>query len=264
MPKRRLRCSPRVRRSSTDSRICTSERGKPVVAAIHGPCLGGGMEMALACSMRIASDDEKKTQLGQPEVQLGPDTGSGRHPTAASPRRHRHGARSGVDRALHSSSQGAQDGIGRRGMPREVLLDVARRRALDAVGTLGRRSGRRRTGRFEELPDAGAHTAACARREPDGAQGAVPEGRTADARDHQGQLPGPQGDPVRASRRESRKVSRPAWPSRRRPSVASSCHRRARHCGRSSSRHRSSRRRPGCPTGSNPRPSRRSAFSAGG
>ena len=47
-----------------------TERGKPVVAAIHGACLGGGNELALACSHRIATD-HPKTQLGQPEVQLG-------------------------------------------------------------------------------------------------------------------------------------------------------------------------------------------------
>jgi len=42
----------------------------PVVAAIHGPCLGGGLELALACSARVASSDPK-TKLGVPEVQLG-------------------------------------------------------------------------------------------------------------------------------------------------------------------------------------------------
>jgi len=47
------------------------ERGKPVVAAIHGPCLGAGLELALACSSRVGSNDEKRTQLGQPEVKLG-------------------------------------------------------------------------------------------------------------------------------------------------------------------------------------------------
>jgi len=44
--------------------------GKPVVAAIHGACLGGGLEAALACTYRIATDHEK-TRLGLPEVQLG-------------------------------------------------------------------------------------------------------------------------------------------------------------------------------------------------
>jgi 3-hydroxyacyl-CoA dehydrogenase/enoyl-CoA hydratase/3-hydroxybutyryl-CoA epimerase len=44
--------------------------GKPVVAAIHGPCLGGGLETALACSYRVATN-HPKTSLGLPEVQLG-------------------------------------------------------------------------------------------------------------------------------------------------------------------------------------------------
>ena len=44
--------------------------GKPVVAAIHGACLGGGLETALACTYRVATD-HPKTTLGLPEVQLG-------------------------------------------------------------------------------------------------------------------------------------------------------------------------------------------------
>lgn len=43
---------------------------KPVVAAIQGQCLGGGLEVALACHYRIAVKD-KKTGLGLPEVMLG-------------------------------------------------------------------------------------------------------------------------------------------------------------------------------------------------
>lgn len=42
----------------------------PVVAAIHGYCLGGGLELALACHWRIA-DREEGTRLGFPEVKLG-------------------------------------------------------------------------------------------------------------------------------------------------------------------------------------------------
>ena len=42
----------------------------PTVAAIHGACVGGGLEFALACSFRLASDHET-TRLGFPEVQLG-------------------------------------------------------------------------------------------------------------------------------------------------------------------------------------------------
>jgi len=42
----------------------------PTVAAIHGACLGGGLELALACRYRVATE-HKKTKLGLPEVQLG-------------------------------------------------------------------------------------------------------------------------------------------------------------------------------------------------
>jgi enoyl-CoA hydratase/carnithine racemase len=46
----------------------------PVVAAIHGYCLGGGLEIALACDFRIATHD---AQLGFPEVNLGLLPGGG-------------------------------------------------------------------------------------------------------------------------------------------------------------------------------------------
>lgn len=42
----------------------------PVVAAIHGACMGGGCELILACDYRIASDDGA-TKIGLPEVKLG-------------------------------------------------------------------------------------------------------------------------------------------------------------------------------------------------
>jgi 3-hydroxyacyl-CoA dehydrogenase / enoyl-CoA hydratase / 3-hydroxybutyryl-CoA epimerase len=48
----------------------------PVVAAIDGTCLGGGLELALACDYRVASDSPK-TRLGLPEIQLGLIPGSG-------------------------------------------------------------------------------------------------------------------------------------------------------------------------------------------
>lgn len=50
--------------------------GKPVVAAINGAALGGGLEIALACHHRIAVNDPR-VQLGFPEVQLGLLPGAG-------------------------------------------------------------------------------------------------------------------------------------------------------------------------------------------
>jgi enoyl-CoA hydratase / 3-hydroxyacyl-CoA dehydrogenase len=61
----------------------------PVVAAIHGYCLGGGLELALACDLRIAHAD---AQLGFPEVNLGLLPGGGgtqRAPRLISPGRAR-------------------------------------------------------------------------------------------------------------------------------------------------------------------------------
>ncbi len=113
----------------------TTELGKPVVAAIHGACLGGGMELALAASMRIASNDEKQTQLGQPEVQLGIIPGGGG--TQRLPRLI--GIAAGLDliltgravRPRRALKMGLVDEI----CPKEVLGDVAHRRALEAAAT---------------------------------------------------------------------------------------------------------------------------------
>jgi len=59
----------------------------PVVAQIHGFCLGGGLELALACDIRVAAED---AQLGQPEIKLGLIPGGGgtqRLPRLAGPGR---------------------------------------------------------------------------------------------------------------------------------------------------------------------------------
>jgi enoyl-CoA hydratase len=47
---------------------------KPFVAAIHGFCLGGGLELAMCCDIRVCADD---ATLGQPEIKLGLIPGGG-------------------------------------------------------------------------------------------------------------------------------------------------------------------------------------------
>jgi len=109
---------------------------KPVVAAIHGPALGGGLEMALAATYRIASDD-RKTQLGQPEVQLGLIPGAGgtqRLPPLI-------GIAQALDLILSGKAVRAQKarklGLLDELVPRAILLEVARRRARElAAGEL--------------------------------------------------------------------------------------------------------------------------------
>ncbi len=50
--------------------------GKPFAAAIHGVCLGGAFELALACQYRVVSDDAS-TRVGLPEVKVGLFPGAG-------------------------------------------------------------------------------------------------------------------------------------------------------------------------------------------
>ncbi len=103
---------------------------KPVVAAIHGPALGGGLELALAATYRIATDD-RKTQLGQPEVQLGLIPGAGgtqRLPALI-------GIAQALDLILAGKSVRAQKarklGLVDEVVPKAILLDIARRRARE-------------------------------------------------------------------------------------------------------------------------------------
>jgi 3-hydroxyacyl-CoA dehydrogenase / enoyl-CoA hydratase / 3-hydroxybutyryl-CoA epimerase len=106
---------------------------KPVVAAIHGACLGGGLELALACSWRVATD-HPKTQLGLPEVQLGLIPGAGgcqRLPRLI-------GARAALDMILTGRSERGTKAL-RLGLvdelvPKSILL----RTATEAAGRLAK------------------------------------------------------------------------------------------------------------------------------
>ncbi|RUO21163.1 fatty acid oxidation complex subunit alpha FadJ [Aliidiomarina iranensis] len=101
----------------------------PVVAAIHGPALGGGLELALACHVRVVSDSAK-TVLGLPEVQLGLLPGSGG--TQRLPRL------VGVQQALTlmltgkqlRAKQALKMGLADEIVPESILLDAAIARAL--------------------------------------------------------------------------------------------------------------------------------------
>lgn len=96
----------------------------PVVAAIHGACLGGGLELALACHSRVCSLDDK-TALGLPEVQLGLLPGSGG--TQRLPRLV--GASKALDMMLTGkhirARQAVRMGLVDDAVPHAILLDAA-------------------------------------------------------------------------------------------------------------------------------------------
>lgn len=107
---------------------------KPVVGAIHGSCLGGGLEVAVSCDSRVATDD-RKTKLGVPEVQLGLLPGAGG--TQRLPRL------IGVQQALDLMMTGKQVpaqkalkmGLVDEVVPPPILLEVAVNRAKNLMAT---------------------------------------------------------------------------------------------------------------------------------
>ena len=71
---------PKESRRSADVIPAIEQSAKPVIAALAGYCLGGGLEMALSCHYRVAS---RKTEVGQPEVAFGLPARRRRHPAPA-------------------------------------------------------------------------------------------------------------------------------------------------------------------------------------
>ena len=101
----------------------------PIVAAIHGACLGGGLELAMACHARVCSDDHK-TALGLPEVQLGLLPGSGgtqRLPKLV-------GLQKALDMMLTGkqlrANQALKIGLVNEVVPKSILLVTAEKLAL--------------------------------------------------------------------------------------------------------------------------------------
>jgi 3-hydroxyacyl-CoA dehydrogenase / enoyl-CoA hydratase / 3-hydroxybutyryl-CoA epimerase len=122
---------------------------KPLVVAIHGVCLGGGLEWAMACTWRIASDDPR-TRLGLPETQLGVIPGAGG--TQRLPRL------VGVQTALDMICSARQvkgrkalrSGLVDEVVPPAILLPIARQRVRElAAGKLRRQP--RKAGAMERL-----------------------------------------------------------------------------------------------------------------
>jgi len=118
---------------------------RPVVVGIHGACLGGGFELALAAHYRVATD-HPKTQIGLPEVQLGILPGAGgcqRLPRLV-------GLRAALDMILAGKTERSQKAF-RLGMVDELVPpSILRRVAIDAARRMadGWRPRRKRPGGF--------------------------------------------------------------------------------------------------------------------
>ncbi len=122
----------------------------PVVAAINGPCLGGGLELAMACHMRVCSDSNK-TVLGLPEVQLGLLPGSGgtqRLPKLV-------GLQKSLDMMLTGKQlrpkQALKAGLVNDVVPMSILLNVAEEMAL-----AGKKKSKAKISKIEQLLESNA------------------------------------------------------------------------------------------------------------
>ena len=122
----------------------------PVVAAIDGAALGGGLETALACTYRIASDSPK-TKLGLPEVNLGIIPGAGG--TARLPRLI--GLRAALDLMLTGKQldgrRAMKVGIVDEVVPQPILLEVAKRQAMGLAARQVQPRAARRSGSPERI-----------------------------------------------------------------------------------------------------------------
>ena len=121
----------------------------PIVAAIDGSCLGGGLELAMACDARICSDNAKSS-LGLPEVQLGLLPGSGgtqRLPKLV-------GLQKALDMMLTGkqlrAKQALKAGLVDDVVPSTVLMSVAEQKAI-ALSQRGKQANKRKQSTLDKL-----------------------------------------------------------------------------------------------------------------
>ena len=117
----------------------------PVVAAIHGACLGGGLEAALACAWRVATD-HPRTVLALPEVQIGLFPGAGG--TQRLPRTI--GLQAALDMILTGKNirakKALQTGLIHDLVHPAILRDIAVQRAKELAAGTRKRNARTRPG----------------------------------------------------------------------------------------------------------------------
>lgn len=126
------------------------DSSKPIVAALVGDALGGGLELAMACHYRVASP---RARLGQPEVTLGLIPGAGgtqRLPRLVAPER---AISMCLDGGLMTAAESADAGLVDRVEPGDLIaaaIDIARELA---------KAGRWRKTREIPVPDGAVETA---------------------------------------------------------------------------------------------------------
>jgi 3-hydroxyacyl-CoA dehydrogenase len=127
----------------TPTLIATIEAaGKPVIAAIHGFALGGGLELAMGCHYRIATADAR---LGQPEVKLGILPGAGG--TQRLPRLV--GVKLALEMIVGGEPIGAKEAL-EKGLIDEIATGDLRQAAVAMAGRLVRDNAKLR--RVRDLP----------------------------------------------------------------------------------------------------------------